>query len=135
MNVTFKLSHNEALTGGRCAGRLACNTICRLDPDVAAFEVEYRKLITEVRLAKRVRLLYVISDCVLLFIVTILLIAQVQEVIGLVIQREAVIQEVKSPDQIQIRLYLYALISVIVLLDPCLKASKSALALFSAVSA
>ena len=102
---------------------------------MAAFEVEHRKLITEVRLAKRVRLLYVISDCVLLFIVTILLIAQVQEVIGLVIQREALIQEVKSPDQIQIRLYLYALISVIVLLDPCLKASKSALALFSAVSA
>ncbi len=131
MTVTLKLSHNEVSTGRCDAGRLACNATRRLDPDMAAFEKEYRKLVTEVRLAKQVFGLYAVLDVVLLVVLTILPIAQVQEVI----KGQALVQEVKSLEQIQIRLYLYALISVIVLLDPCLKASKSALALFSAVSA
>lgn len=115
----------------RQAGRLVSKAV-RKGIGVAAFEVEYRKLVQEARMADIAAVPFIVQLCVLLVVVTILSAAQVQDVIGLVSRRQGLVEESKHIDKVRI---LYALVSISPLCNSCLQGIKAAWALYISVNA
>ncbi len=106
-----------------------CQAVQREDIDLAAFEVEYRKLVEETRVAKWVFLIHVVLAVVLSYTVTVLPTAQIKEIVSLLTKSKELIQEVDNLGQVQIRLFLNTLIFTIVLYSPGMQGLRVLIAL------
>ena len=86
-----------------------------------AVKNNYREEVVEARLAGVKVAWSVFQSCMLLFIVTILPVGQVQDVIGIVTQRQELVQEVSILFKLPIRLFVYTITAMVLPYQPCTK--------------